>query len=138
MSTAGGFYALSDDRLRRLLAGELAYAPFLQAGGGEQPREMHADAIAVWYELSQVLQAEAACGAEQTDKIPSMVGYSFSREVQSTAARLATLADGDIRKRCESALMEATPDDVLAAVQGLKGFYQRAAANTDAVLFRVA
>lgn len=138
MSTAGGFYALSDDQLRRLLAGELAYAPFLQSGGDEQPRETHAEAIAVWYELSQVLQAEAACGAEQTDKIPSMVGYSFSKDVQSTAAKLATLGDGEIRTRCGGALMEATPDQVLAAVQGLKSFYQRAAANKDAVLFRVA
>ena len=138
MSTAGGFYALSDDQLKRLLAGELAYSPFLQAGGGEQPRETHADAVAVWYELSQVLQGEAACGAEQTDKIPSMVGYSFSPQVQSTAAKLAALADAEIRSRCEGALMEATPEQVVAAVQGLKAFYQRAAGNKDAVLFRVA
>jgi hypothetical protein len=138
MSAAGGFYALSDDQLQRLLAGEIAHAPFLQAGGGEQPRETHADAIAVWYELSQVLQAEAACGAEQTDKIPTMVGYSFSAQVQSTAARLAALGEAEIRSRCESALMEATPEQVVAAVQGLKAFYQRAAANKDAVLFRVA
>ena len=138
MSTAGGFYALSDDQLKRLLAGELAYAAFLEKGGGEQPREIHSDAIQVWYELSQVLQGEAACGAEQTDKIPTMVGYSSSQQVQSTAARLAGLADAEIRTRCESALMEATPDQVVAAVQGLKAFYQRAAANKDAVLFRVA
>jgi hypothetical protein len=136
--SAGGFYALTDDQLKRLLAGELAYAPFLQAGGGEQPRETHADAIAVWYELSQVLQAEAGCGAEQTDRIPTMVGYSDSKQVQATAAQLAGLADAEIRKRCEGALMEATPDDVVKAVQGLKAFYQRAAANKDAVLFRVA
>jgi hypothetical protein len=136
--SAGGFYALTDDQLKRLLAGELAYTPFLQAGGGEQPRETHADAIAVWYELSQVLQAEAGCGAEQTDKIPTMVGYSDSKQVQATAAQLASLADAEIRKRCEGALMEATPDDVVKAVQGLKAFYQRAASNKDAVLFRVA
>jgi hypothetical protein len=136
--SAGGFYALSDDQLERLLAGQLAYAPFLQAGGGEQPRETHVDAIAVWYELSQVLQAEAGCGAQQTDKIPTMVGYSGSQQVQATAAQLAALADAEIRKRCEGALMEATPDEVVKAVQGLKAFYQRAAANKDAVLFRVA
>jgi hypothetical protein len=136
--SAGGFYALTDDQLKRLLAGELAYTPFLQAGGGEQPRETHADAIAVWYELSQVLQAEAGCGAEQTDKIPTMVGYSDSKQVQATAAQLANLADAEVRKRCEGALMEATPDDVVKAVQGLKAFYQRAASNKDAVLFRVA
>jgi len=138
MSTEGGFYAISDDQLKRLLAGELAYAPFLQKSASEQPRETHAECIAVWYELSQVLQGEAACGAEQSDKIPTMVGYSFSPQVQSTAAKLAALADAEIRTRCESALMEATPDQVVQAAQGLKSFYQRAAANKDAVLFRVA
>lgn len=138
MGTDGGFYAISDDQLKRLLAGELAHGAFLHQGAGEQPRETHVEAIRVWYELSQVLQAEAACGAAQTDKIPSMVGYSFSHEVQSTAAKLAALADAEVRTRCEGALMEATPDEVLAAVQGLKAFYQRAAANSDAVLFRVA
>ena len=138
MGTEGGFYAVSDDQLKRLLAGELAYGAFLGQGGGEQPRESHAEAIAVWYELSQVLQAEAACGAAQTDKIPAMAGYSFSGQVQATASKLATLGDAEIRTRCESALMEATPDQVVQAVQGLKAFYQRAAANKDAVVFRVA
>lgn len=138
MSAGGGFYALSDDQLKRLLAGDLAYAAFLQAGGGEQPRETHVDALPVWYELSQVLQGESACGAEQTDKIPTMVGYSYSQQVQATAAQLAALADAELRKRCDAALMEATPDQVVKAVEGLKAFYQRAAANKDAVLFRVA
>lgn len=138
MSSSGGFYALTDDQLQRLLAGTLPWAPFLQNGPGEQPRETHAEAVAVWYELSQVLQGEAACGAEQTDRIPTMVGYSSSAQVQATAAQLAALADAEIRSRCSSALMEATPDEVVSAVQGLKAFYQRAAANRDAVLFRVA
>lgn len=138
MSAEGGFYALSDDQLKRLLAGELPYAPFLQAAGGEQPRETHAGATAVWYELSQVLQGEAGCGAEQTDRIPTMVGYSWSQQVQATASALAALAEAEVRKRCESALMEATPDQVVQAVQGLRAFYQRAAEHKDAVLFRVA
>ena len=138
MSTEGGFYALSDEQLKRLLAGDLAYAAFLQKGGGEQPRETHAEAIPVWYEISQVLQAEAACGSEQTDKIPTMVGYSWSAQVQATAAKLKALAEGEVRKRCEGALMEATPDQVVSAVKGLQAFYERAAGNKDAVLFRVA
>jgi len=138
MSVEGGFYAVSDDQLDRLLSGELAYAPFLESGGAEQPRETHVDALSVWYELSQVLQAEAGCGAEQTDRIPTMVGYSRAAQVQDTASRLAGLAEAEIRRRCESALMEATPDQVVRAVQGLAAFYQRAAANRHAVLFRVA
>lgn len=138
MSNGSGFFALSDDQLKRLLAGDIDPGTFLQPGGGEQPRENHDAAIACWYELSQVLQAEAACGAEQTDKIPTMVGYSSSAQVQETAAKLKALAEGEVRKRCESALMEASVDEVVAAVRGLADFYERAAANKDAVLFRVA
>ena len=138
MQSGGHFFALSDDQLRRLLSGELAHAGFLAPGGSEQPRETYSKAAALWYELSQVLQGEAACGTEQTDRIPEMVGYSFAPQVQSTAASLAVLPDAELRTRCEGALMEATPDEVLRAVQDLRAFYQRAAANKDAVLFRVA
>ncbi len=139
METSGAnFFALTEDQLRRLLAGELAHAAFLGAGAGEQPRETYSRAAAVWYELSQVLQGEAACGAEQTDKIPEMVGYSFASQVQSTAQSLTALAESELRARCAGALMEASPEEVLQAVQDLKAFYQRAAANGDAVLFRVA
>lgn len=136
--SGGDFFALSDDQLRRLLAGELAHQAFLGAGGGEQPRESHSQASQVWYELSQVLQPEGACGTEQTDRIPEMVGYSYSQQVQSIAQQLAKLAEPELRTRCAGALMEASVDDVVAAVQGLTAFYQRAAANQDAVLFRVA
>jgi hypothetical protein len=138
MGSGGAFFALSDDQLRRLLAGELAHEAFLGAGGAERPREAHAQAAQVWYELSQVLQAEAACGTEQTDKIPEMVGYSYSQQVQGIATRLAGLPESELRTRCAGALMEASVDDVVTAVQGLTAFYQRAAANQDAVLFRVA
>ena len=134
----GDFYALSDDQLKRLLAGELDHAQFLQGAAAEKPRENFGQAKGVWYELSQVLQGEAACGAEQTDKIPEMVGYSFADQVRTTAAGLAALAEAELRKRCDGALMEATPEQVLQAVQDLKAFYLRAAANRDAVLFRVA
>lgn len=138
MSNGSGFFALSEDQLKRLLDGQLAPASFLQPGGAEQPRENHDKAIACWYELSQVLQAEAACGAQQSDKIPTMVGYSSVSQVQETAAKLRVLAEAEVRKRCESALMEASVDEVVAAVRGLTAFYERAATNKDAVLFRVA
>ena len=41
MSNGSGFFAMSDEQLKRLLSGELPYGPFLQASGGEQPREAH-------------------------------------------------------------------------------------------------
>jgi hypothetical protein len=138
MGNGGHFFALSEDQLKRLLAGELPHADFLAARAGEQPRETFSEAASVWYELSQVLQSESACGAAQSDSIPDMVGYSFPPEVQFTAASLARLAESELRERCENALMEATPDEVMQVVQDLKAFYQRAAANRDAVLFRVA
>jgi hypothetical protein len=135
--SGGNFHALSDDQLKRLLAGELAHEAFLGAGGAERPRETYAQAAQVWYELSQVLQAEGACGAEQTDRIPEMVGFSYSPQVQATAGKLAALGEAEVRKRCEGALMDATPEQVLGAVNDLKGFYQRAAERGEAVLFRV-
>ena len=136
--SGGDFYALTDDQLKRLLAGELDPAQFLQAAAGEQPRERFGEASEVWYELSQVLQPEAGCGAEQTTAIPAMTGYSYSQQAQATAAQLAKLAEPELRVRCEGALMEASPDEVLAAIRALTAFYQRAAGNQDAILFRVA
>lgn len=136
--SGGNFFALSDDQLRRLLAGELAHEAFLGATGPERPRETHSQASQVWYELSQVLQAEAACGTEQSDRIPEMVGYSDSGQVRAIAQRLAKLPEPELRTRCAGAMMEASVDDVVRAVQGLTAFYQRAATNQDAVLFRVA
>jgi len=134
----GDFYALSDDQLKRLLAGALDHAQFLQGGGSEKPRENFAQAKGVWYELSQVLQAEAGCGAEQTTAIPQMAGYSFADKVKATADQLAKLPEAELRARCDSALMEAPVDQVLEAVRALTAFFQRAAANGDAILFRVA
>ena len=92
MGAGGEFFALSDDQLQRLLSGELAHGGFLQPGGAEQPREAFTQAAQVWYELSQVLQAEAACGAQQSDRIPDLVGYSSAQQVQATAAKLARRA----------------------------------------------
>jgi hypothetical protein len=42
-----------------------------------------------------------------------------------------------VRSRCAGAIMEAPVDQVVEAVQGLTDFFQRAAANKDAILFRV-
>lgn len=137
MSSGGDFYALSDDQLQRLLAGDLDHVKFLATGGPEQPRECYAKCEPVWYELSQVLQPENACGAEQTSAIPQMCGYSNSDQVQDTARKLAALAQDEVRGRCADAIMEAPMEQVLEAVQGLTAFFQRAAANRDAVLFRV-
>ncbi len=136
-SGGGDFFALSDDQLKRLLAGELDHSQFLQSHSGDKPRERFAEASAVWYELSQVLQAEAACGAEQTTVIPAMAGFSYAGQVQATAGQLAKLAEPDLRKRCEGALMEASADQVIAAIRALTEFYARAAGNKDAILFRV-
>lgn len=136
-SGGGDFYAMSDDQLERLLGGQLDHAQFLAVGGGEQPRERFAGASGVWYELSQVLQPEAGCGAEQTTVIPAMSGYSYSQQVATTAGQLAKLAEAEVRKRCDGAIMEASAEQVLAAIRELAAFYERAAGHKDAILFRV-
>ncbi|MCG2595807.1 YfbM family protein [Ramlibacter sp. XY19] len=58
--------------------------------------------------------------------------------MQASAAQLAKLAEPELRTRCDGALMEASVDQVLEAVRGLTAFFQRAAGNRDAILFRVA
>ena len=69
MSMGGDFYALSDEQLTRLLEGDLAYADFLYDGPGEHPRECFSQYEHLWYELSQVLADEDACGVEQLSLI---------------------------------------------------------------------
>lgn len=133
----GDFFALSDDQLQRLLAGKLDHASFLVAADAEKPAERWSEAAGVWYELSQVLGQEGGCGKAQTASIPDMAGYSSAAEVATTAQALSALGPDAIRTRCESALMEATVEEVQQAVQGLTAFYQRAAAGGHAVLFRV-
>jgi hypothetical protein len=71
MSMGGDFYALSDDQLKRLLAGELAYADFLSKG----PRECLSRFEPLWYELSQVLAEEEGCGREQSQVIPELCSF---------------------------------------------------------------
>ena len=137
MSMGGDFYALKDEQLSRLLQGDLAYGDFLYDGPGEHPRECLSQFEHLWYELSQVLADENACGVEQSDAVPEMCSYSFSRDVSDTAKMMESLNREAIRRRCEGAGVEAPVDDVWEAVQALTAFYRRAADNNDAVLLRV-
>lgn len=137
MSMGGDFYALSDNQLQRLLDGSLEYGEFLYDSPGERPRECLSRFEHLWYELSQVLLDEDACGVEQSAEIPEMSGYSFSEDVSRTASMLESLEVDAIRGRCEAAGVEAPAEDVWQAVQALTAFYRRAADNKDAVLFRV-
>ncbi len=137
MSMGGDFYALADAQLLLLLQGELAYGDFLQRGPGEQPRECLSAIEHLWYELTQVLMDEDACGTEQSEAIPEMCGYSFSAAAARTAGLLGALGEDEIRQRCENLGVEAPAEDVCKAVRELTAFYLRAAGHGDAVLFRV-
>ena len=137
MSMGGDFYALSDDQLQRMLEGSLDYAEFLYGEIEEKPRECYSRGEHLWYELTRLLQNEDACGMEQTDAIPEFSGYSVSGDVASTAKRLTALSEDQIRHRHDDENIEAPIDEVLDIVKGVVEFYARAAANGDAVLFRV-
>ncbi len=137
MSMGGDFYALSDDQLTRLLDGSLDYGDFLYDQIEERPRECYAGGEFVWYELTQILAPEDGCGIEQTDAIPEASGYSFSDDVESVAKQLALLDDEEIKRRYGKIETGESFESVLKAVNEVVAFYQRAAANKYAVLFRV-
>ncbi|MES2945987.1 MAG: DUF1877 family protein [Pseudomonadota bacterium] len=137
MSMGGDFYSITEDQLTRLLEGDLAYGDFLYDSEGEQPRECFSQFERLWYELSKVTQEENGCGVEICDVIPEICTYSYPDDVAETSEMLAGLDEATIQERCEEEGIETPYQEVWAAVQGLKDFYQRAANNGDAVLFRV-
>lgn len=133
----GDFYALSDQQLQNLLDGTLDYAKFLDDELEEKPRECFSDGEIVWFELTQMLEPEYACGIENTDAVPEMSGYSLAEDVVGVAEELAALDEATLRERYAEADMVPTFDELYRVIQGLIAFYQRAAQNGDAVLFRV-
>src|SRR5262245_16509353 len=137
MSMGGDFYALTDNQLTSLLEGALEYGKFLYDDTGERPHECLSRYEHLWYELSQVLADEEACGVEQSDAIPEMCGYTFSRDVTSIARMLERLDEAAIRDRCEQTGVDAPYEQIWSAVQDLSAFYRRAADKGNAILFRV-
>lgn len=137
MRMGGDFFALTDDQLARLLRGSLDYGEFLYDGPGEHPRECLSDHEPLWFELTQVLAAERACGVRQTSVIPEICGYASSQDVVQVAARLDALTAEAVARRCAAVATDAGTDEVWAAVQAVTAFYRRAADHGDAVLFRV-
>ncbi len=137
MSMGGDFYALSDEQLQNMLDGTLDYVEFLYDEIEDKPRECYADGEHVWLELTRLLDEEDACGVEHTDAIPEASGYAFSDDVASIAQNLAMLDEDELKSRYDDADMDAPFDEMLGIVKGLVAFYERAASNGDAVLFRV-
>lgn len=139
MSMGGDFYALSDAHLTSLLEGKIDYSDYLggEADTDKSPRECYARAEHIWYELSQILAPEEGCGVEITQEIPEMASYSYSDEVKSVAEKLLLLGDEEIQDRFDALETEESFAEVRQAVKEVVAFYQRAAANDDAVLFRV-
>lgn len=137
MSMGGDFYALSDEQLTRLLDETLDFGEFFYDEIEERPRECYSGGELVWYELTQILTPEEGCGVEQTDVVPEMSGYSFSDDVESVAKQLALLDDEEIKHRYSQIETSESFERILKATQEVVAFYQRAAANKDAILFRV-
>ena len=137
MSMGGDFYALSDEQLTRLLDETLDFGEFFYDEIEERPRECYSGGELVWYELTQILTPEEGCGVEHTDVVPEMSGYSFSDDVESVAKQLALLDDEEIKRRYSQIETSESFERILEATQEVVAFYQRAAANKDAILFRV-
>jgi len=137
MSMGGDFYANSDEQLTRLLDGTLNYDEFFCDEIEDRPRECYSGCEWVWYELTQILMPEDGCGVEITDAIPEALGYSYSGDVESVAEALAMLDDEEIKLRYSKIKAKEPLEDVLRVIKELVVFYQRAAANKDAIVFRV-
>lgn len=137
MSMGGDFYALSDNQLERMLDGALDYAKFLYDDLEEKPRECFSKAEHCWDELMKLLSDEEACGQEVTDAIPEISGFTFSGEVAAIASRLAQLTAVEIQSRHTALGLDGEWESMYSVVKSLVEFYQRAASNGDAVLFRV-
>lgn len=136
MSLGGDFYALSDQQLENLLEGSLGL-DFLYGDLEEQPRECYAEAEYAWYELTQMLGAIMSNYSEQTDAIPEMSQYTWAADVPKLAESLARMDEAKIESLYKGDEMQTDLATLKGYIQDVVSFYQRAATNGDAVLFRV-
>lgn len=132
----GDWYAFTDTQLQQVLDGKLDWWRFLFNELPEKPRECFSQAEPYWNEIRELL-SDDVCGLEIADQIPEGTGYSFAEDVQDIAHELSRLTEDDLRKRYARLDLEPSFDDLYQLVQALIDFYQRAAMNHDAVLFRV-
>lgn len=153
MSMGGNFYALSDALLTRMVCasdGEPndkgvvedfyndCFMPFLDGGIPNEPREVFSDYEWHWYALTVLLDEEGVCGVDEFNG--DSIGYSRSSTVKTIASRLSTLTDDEIHQRYirHADEIDNPPlDEILELIHNLTAFYQRAAANGHAVVFRV-
>ena len=137
MSMGGDFYAISDLQLEQLLDGAVHYGDFLYDELDEKPRECYADAEYAWFELTQLLEPEMSPFSDHTDAIPEMSMYAYSDDVKRIAQRLSQLTPTMVASRYAASEMETELEELQGYIKGITDFYQRAAQNGDAVLFRV-
>lgn len=154
MSMGGNFYALSDELLTKMECAsdgkpneegrvedfyEDCLIPFLDGNFPNEPREVFSEQEWHWYALTLLLAPEDACGLHQELGGDAM-GYSFSSDVIVIAAALSELTDDEIRERYDEEIEQmndAPVEELIELIHGVTAFYQRAAANRHAVLFRV-
>lgn len=154
MSMGGNFYALSDELLTNMECAsdgepneegqvedfyEDCLIPFLDGNFPNEPREVFSGYEWHWYPLTRLLSPEDACGVYH-ELGGDMMGYSFSSDVIGIAAALSQLTEDEIRTRYDQEIEhmnDAPVEELIELIQGVTAFYQRAAANRHAVLFRV-
>lgn len=136
MSVGGDFYALSDQQLDRLLFGALNYAAFLANELPEKPSDCFTGAEYCWFDLTQLL-SDRVFGTP-TDLIPEAAGYVYAKQVPAVLQTTLTALDqAEFLSVCEAGEFADDATTLWAATQGLKAFYERAAAQGEAILFRV-
>ena len=137
MSFGGDFFAMTDEQLEGLVDGSLELA-FLYGDLEQKPREVYSDAEYAWYELTQILGSMMMSYSESTDAIPEISQLTWASDVAALASELADLDAATIEALYnDSEEMGCSLEELKGYIQGLTAFYQRAANNGDAVLFRV-
>lgn len=137
MSMGADFYAMSDEQLQLLLDEKIDYGSFLYDELDFKPRACFTAAELIWVELTELLIDEIFLLLETTYVIPEQTGYAFSNTVKVIARNLSELNEDKFRQYFDMVDTEKSYDEIYKIVVMLTGFYQRAAQNGDAVIFRI-
>ena len=149
MSLGGDFYAMTDDQLTKILAGEIDFFDFYELTPEEGgAAALFTDGEDAWDVLMNFFNSIPVLGVHQTDLIPEAAFYSSAQHVKQIAAKLAQLTRQDLQTRFDDEAFQAgdyyhgecwleEPDELFDVIDGLIAFYQDCAAKGYALLYRM-